>query len=338
VALPFAATLRQWRERVAVVAISGALGAVGGLAVGGGTLRGLLQGTLSGILISILMQARDVVSGRVRPGRWPFGVFVAFTALTTTVAICVGLAAATVPWLFGDGVGSGRTYAIAFVFSIAIAVGFSTWFALDRLLGGDVLVGLLTGRYHRPRHEERVFLFADLVGSTAVAERLGELQYHGFLNRVFAALADPVETHGGSIYQYRGDEMAVTWPLERGLRDGACFRCARAMLDALERGGVSYLGEFGVAPQARVALHCGAVVAGEMGDLRREIVYSGDTVNTAARIEAFAKEGDHPLVVSADLLTRAPLPDELSSRSLGLHTLRGKGTALELFAVEPRSG
>lgn len=334
---PFVTALRERRERVAVVAISGALGAVGGSAVSGGTLRGLVQGTLSGLLISILMQARELVFNRVRPGRWPFGVFVAFTALTTTAAICAGLAAATLPWLVGEGVGRGRTYAIAFVLSIAIALGFSTWFALDRLLGGDVLVGLLTGRYHRPRHEERVFLFADLVGSTAVAERLGELQYHGFLNRVFAALADPVETHGGAIYQYRGDEMVVTWPLERGLRDGDCFRCARAMLDALGRGDTDYAGEFGVAPRARLALHCGAVVAGEIGDLRREIVYSGDAVNTAARIEAFAKTGDHALVVSSDVLRQAPLPPGLSARSLGAHTLRGKDTALELFAVERSS-
>jgi adenylate cyclase len=307
------------------------------LAVTGGTTRGLLQGTLTGVVISILMQARDLAVSRLGVSRWPFGVFVAVTVVTMVAAICIGLALAALPWLVRAGVGSSRTYVLAFVVSVLVSVGFSTWFALDRLLGGDVLVGLLTGRYHRPRHEQRVFLFADLEGSTALAERLGELRYHTFLNRAFIDLAGPVQRHGGAIYQYAGDEVVVTWPLERGVQQGACLLCARAIVDAFAASSAVYEREFGAAPRFRLGLHCGPVVAGEIGELRREIVYSGDTVNTAARIETVAKAGDHTLVVSADVLALAPLPEGLSARSLGLQTFRGKDAALELFAVEPGS-
>jgi adenylate cyclase len=337
VAVPFVAALRERRERLSVVALSAAAGAGAGLAVTGGTTRGLLQGTLSGVLISILMQARDLAVSRAGLGRWPFGVFVVVTVVTMVATIWAGLALAALPWLAREGAGSWRTYVLAFVVSVLVSVGFSTWFALDRLLGGDVLVGLLTGRYHRPRHEERVFLFADLDGSTALAERFGELRYHTFLNRALVDLADPVQRHGGAIYQYAGDEVVVTWPLERGVQKGACLRCAMAIADAFAASSAAYEREFGAAPRFRLALHCGPVVAGEIGDLRREIVYTGDTVNTAARIEAAAKAGDHTLVVSADVLARAPLPEGLSARSLGLQTFRGKDTALELFAVEPGS-
>lgn len=334
-AVTFVAALREWRERVVVTVISGALGAGAGLALTGGTIRGLLQGGLSGALASILMQARARLLDRLDVGRWPFGLFLAVTTMTMVAALCLALAAAALPWLASGDLGDGRIYAFAFVCSLVISVGFSIWFALDRLLGGDVLVGLLTGRYHRPRHEERIFLFADLEGSTAAAERLGELRYHAFLNRAFSDLAGPVERHAGAIYQYVGDEMVVTWPLERGRRNGACFRCARAMLGALADAAGGYVAEFGLEPRVRLALHCGPVVAGEVGDLRREIVYSGDTVNTAARIEAAAKEAGHRLVASADVLARVPLPAGLSAQSLGLHTLRGKGAALELFSLEP---
>ena len=46
-------------------------------------------------------------------------------------------------------------------------------FYMNRLLGQHVLLNFVTGRYHQPRVEERVFLFIDMEGSTGFAERLG---------------------------------------------------------------------------------------------------------------------------------------------------------------------
>lgn len=50
-----------------------------------------------------------------------------------------------------------RTYVVAGLISVA----FTGWFTMDRFFGRGVLVGLLIGRYHHPRYENRVFLFAD---------------------------------------------------------------------------------------------------------------------------------------------------------------------------------
>jgi adenylate cyclase len=197
----------------------------------------------------------------------------------------------------------------------------------------------LTGRRspgrpaHRPRREERIFLFGDLQRSTGIAERLGELRYHAFLNRVFVDAARPVEEYNGLIYQYVGDQMVVTWPLERGLADWNCLHCAGAINDALLEARDRYESEFGATPRFRFAVHCGPVVAGELGGARREIVFSGDTLNTVARIEGLAKEAEREFVVSEDVLRRAPLPDGLTAESLGVHTLPGKQRPLELFAL-----
>lgn len=316
-----------------MLAISSAIGAVAGLLVTGGTLRGLLQGALSGALVSFFVRTTGGVGAQIGIRRWPFGASVTLSALLTAAAICAGIAAAALPWLFTGGVGSWRAYVIPFLTAVAASIAFTWWFALDRLLGGGVLVGLLTGRYHRPRREQRIFLFADLVRSTGLAERLGELDYHRFLNRAFVDAAPSVERHGGLIYQYVGDQMVVTWTLERGLEDWNCVRCALAIGDALEGAAAEYAEEFGAAPRFRFALHCGPVVAGEMGDLRREIVFSGDTLNTAARIEAVAKLAGRELVVSRDVLDHERLPSGLVAEPLGEHTLRGKEKPVELFAV-----
>jgi adenylate cyclase len=315
------------------VGISSAIGAVSGIVVAGATPRAFLQGALTGALIALFVHLSDVAVAGFRPTRWRFGLYVAITALATVVAICAGFAVAALPWVFVDGLGSWRIYAAAFLVAVVASIGFTWWFALDRLLGRGVLLGLLTGRYHHPRREERVFLFADLQLSTPIAERLGELRYHEFLNRVFIDAARPVERHGGQIHEYVGDEMVVTWKLEHGVRDWRCLRCALAIEAALGEARDGYEQEFGAVPQFRFALHSGVVVAGELGDLRREIAYTGETVNTAARIEAVAKESRRELVASEDVLRHAPLPPDLTAESLGTRHLGGKERPLELFAV-----
>jgi adenylate cyclase len=324
------------RELLSVVGISSVVGSVIGMAVTGGTVRGFLQGALSGALISLLVTGARIAVGRLGASRRGFGVYVTVTALLMAAAILAGLAAASVPWLLLEGFPPWRAYLVPFLAAVAISVAFTWWFALDRLLGAGVLRGLITGRYHQPRREDRIFLFADLQASTGLAEQLGELRYHAFLNRAFADAGQPVERHAGVIYQYVGDQMVVTWPLERGLRGWDCLRCPLAINETLREAGEDYERDFGAAPRFRFALHCGPVVAGEIGDLKREIVFSGDTLNTAARIEAVAKEKERDLVVSEDVLHRADLPPDVTAESLGVHMLRGKERPLELFAVAPR--
>jgi adenylate cyclase len=80
----------------------------------------------------------------------------------------------------------------------------------------------------------------------------------------------------------------------------------------------------------RIAMHCGPVVAGELGVLRREIAFSGETVNTTARIETFAKDADREIVVSRDVLDLLRLPCDLSAEPLGRVSLSGREQPLEL--------
>jgi hypothetical protein len=162
VATPFLASIaRDRRELSSVLGISSLVGAVVGLAVTEGTTRGLRQGALSGALISLFVTVGRAAIATRRVGRRRFGSYVGVNALVMATAICVGLAAASLPWLVTEGAPSWRTYVIPFVTALVVSIGFTWWFALDRLLGGGDLVGLITGRYHHPRREERIFLFAD---------------------------------------------------------------------------------------------------------------------------------------------------------------------------------
>ena len=91
----------------------------------------------------------------------------------------------------------------------------------------------------------------------------------------------------------------------------------------------------------RAGLHCGPVVTGEMGSVRREIVFLGDTVNTAARIQELCRQTGDRVLASADLIDRLELPAGVAKRSLGDLRLRGKGADLALYALTktpPRAG
>ena len=126
--------------------------------------------------------------------------------------------------------------------------------------------------------------------STGLAERLGPVLFHELLNDFFRDVADAALECDAEIHKYVGDEAILTWPRDRGLADGDCLACPFVARDFIERTGSDrYLERFGAVPEFRAALHYGEIVAGEIGDVRREIAYVGDTLNVAARLLDAAK-------------------------------------------------
>jgi adenylate cyclase len=222
-------------------------------------------------------------------------------------------------------------YALPFFALVAVAVQFTL--QINRVIGANVLGYFVAGVYHRPKAEERLFLFLDLTGSTQLAERLGSGRYFELLRRFVDDLTDPVLETGGEIYQYAGDEVVVTWPMETGLRAAGCIRCFFAIRAVIRRDAAGYEREFGVVPAFRGGLHGGAVTAGELGDLRRQIVFVGDILNTAARLEEYAKRTGHDLVVSGAVLKQVALPPGIRATPCGELTLRGKESSVSAYGL-----
>lgn len=258
-----------------------------------------------------------------------FGVFSLVNLFLNSLALVGAI------WLAGLIVGvqpAARTY----IGGALIAVAFTAWFTVDRFFGRGVLVGLLAGRYHHPRYEKRVFLFADLVDSTPLALTLGDLRYHGFLNQLFREVGPSIERFNGSVHRYLGDEMIITWSWDAGIADATCLRCAMAILSSVDAAGEDFREEYGTAPRLRIALHGGEVVAGEISGIKREIVFSGDAINATARIQSEASRMDRSLLVSQELLDATGLPDDLDSEGLGPFHLKGRDEETELLAIRGR--
>ena len=203
------------------------------------------------------------------------------------------------------------------------------------LIGGEIFLNLLLGRYHRPIEIERVFLFVDIVGSTAYAEKHGDLAAQTFMGAVFSAIAEPVRRHRGSVEDYVGDLAIISWPLRRGIEEARCVACLFDIDEELSRDAVGWQRRHGRVPQIRAALHGGPVVAAEIGVDRHKIAYFGDVLNTTARIEALSRTLNVSYLISGDLLAHLPaLPDGVAARDLGSHRVRGRDQLLAVHALE----
>jgi class 3 adenylate cyclase len=222
-------------------------------------------------------------------------------------------------------------YALPFFIIVVVAVNFVR--QMNRHIGPNVLGYFAAGVYHRPITEERIFLFVDLEGSTQLAERLGSARYFELLRRFVDHLTDPVLESQGQIYQYAGDEVVITWPLASGVRAANCVRCFFDMRAAVERDAEAYRRDFDTVPRFRGGLHGGRVTAGELGDLRLEIVFVGDILNTAARLEEHAKRAGLDLVTSGALLERLTLPAGVEATRCGDLVLRGKEAPVAAYGL-----
>jgi len=200
--------------------------------------------------------------------------------------------------------------------------------------GPGVFVDFLLGKYFKPRREERIFMFLDLRSSTTIAEKLGEEKYFNFIKDVFRDATPSILDARGEIYQYVGDEIVVSWKMENGQKNANCLRCFFDVQEALQLKKKYYREKYGVNPEFKAGLHYGFVMAGEVGVVKRDIAFSGDVLNTAARIQAKCNELKVNILFSKYLLDKLALPPHVfEPRKMGDMLLRGKNQTVVLYTA-----
>ncbi|MCU7552654.1 adenylate/guanylate cyclase domain-containing protein [Chitinophagaceae bacterium LB-8] len=220
---------------------------------------------------------------------------------------------------------------VIYYFFMTLVINFIN--QVNKKYGPGVLVPILLGKYRNPREEERIFLFMDLKSSTATAEQLGHLKYSSFIRDSFMDINQVLSLFNAEVYQYVGDEIVVTWRVSDGLRDASCIRfffaCEKQFLDRSEY----YSKYYGFLPNFKAGLHLGKVTAVEIGVIKRDIAYHGDTLNTAARIQSVCNEYNKKLLISESLLEKIDLNHDLKTETLGMIQLRGKTTKVGIASV-----
>jgi adenylate cyclase len=204
---------------------------------------------------------------------------------------------------------------------------------VNHLLGEGVLWKFVRGKYHKPREEERIFMFLDMKSSTTIAEQLGHVRFYILLDELFHEVSQPVLQTKAEIYQYVGDEVVLTWKVKDGLENMNCLKAFFLFRENLRRNAGHYLENFGVKPEFKAGLHFGKVVSAQIGDLKREIVYNGDVLNTTARIQNECNKYQRDCLISGMLMHRLEQTNGFQWERIDTVTLRGKETEVELFSV-----
>jgi adenylate cyclase len=221
-------------------------------------------------------------------------------------------------------------------FQMFISLAASLFYAeISENIGHGVLVNFIRGKYHRPKEENRIFMFLDMKSSTTIAEQLGHVTYFELLKEYYYTLSDAVIAHSGEIYQYVGDEMVVSWKYKNGIQNNNCIACFFKMKADLQKKQDEFNKRFGIVPEFKAGLHFGTVTTGEIGAIKKEIIFTGDVLNATARIQALCNTLSTDILISKDLKEVLSLESKFNVQSKGIQELRGKQTLKELFTVEP---
>ena len=203
----------------------------------------------------------------------------------------------------------------------------------------------------RPRSQQITItvLFSDLEGFTQASEKLNPNQLMDWMNTYVEAMARLVMQHGGVVDDYFGDAIKANFGVpiphttEAEIRQDAAnaVACARAMNAQLVRLNERWGKEQLPMARMRIGIVTGEAVAGSLGSAERlKYTTMGDTVNIAARLEAFQKDewdpapGESPCRILIAESTALSLDQQARLRLIGEVSLKGKHQKVRVYQLD----
>ena len=175
-------------------------------------------------------------------------------------------------------------------------------------------------------------LFADLAGSTAIAERMDPEDWTTLVGEAFARMNRAVERYGGTVARLMGDGVLAFFgaPVAHEDDPERAVRCGLDMVHAIDELASERRSAGGGDLRVRVGVNTGPVVVGVVGtDTAHEYTAMGDAVNVAARMQGHARPGS-VLITAATHRFVSPLVDAVD---VGLLELKGKSDAVHAYEI-----
>lgn len=175
-------------------------------------------------------------------------------------------------------------------------------------------------------------MFVDLVGSTALSERLDPEELREVVGAYQAASLRAIEQYGGHVAQYLGDGLLVYFGYPTAHEDDAwrAVMAARAIVAEVPQLPARAWGVGDITLAVRIGIHTGLTVVGEVGSgANRERLAMGETPNIAARLQGIA--GADEIVISG--ATQKLVERQFALEPLGAQRVRGLSRTLEVYRV-----
>jgi adenylate cyclase len=316
------------------IPVSGAFGKFILLSVVLGALYGFLQG------------AADYYSEKKLTAKGSLGRYLVFKLMLSTVFSVVFfginwylISNGLVPLSFfntslsQNSVSVQYLFIVYFIFNLIMNVLLIFINQVNKKYGPGVILPLLLGKYSSPIEENRIFLFMDLQSSTALAESMGHILYSNFIRDSFLDINRLLSLYNAEVYQYVGDEIVLSWQMEHSEEDNACISFFFACEERFIQKSHYYHEKYGAVPSFKAGLHAGMVTAVEIGDVKRDIAYHGDILNTAARIQSLCNHYGQKLLASAMFINTLPVNSGYLATELGSVVLKGKSVPTEIVSI-----
>ena len=107
------------------------------------------------------------------------------------------------------------------------------------------------------------------------------------------------------------------------------------MKEKIKMKAKKYTESFGILPDFKAGFHVGKVTTGEIGVLKKEIIFTGDVLNTTARIQGLCNTYNADILISGQLMNKLQLNDNFQIEALGENELRGRDEKIKLFTIIP---
>lgn len=194
-----------------------------------------------------------------------------------------------------------------------------------------VFLDIMLGKYLKPVEENRIIVFIDLRNSTPIAEKLGN-NYFEFIRDFIFCISAGIMEHEGRIYQYVGDEIVAWWPSSKKNAKKAVDSLIESR-KILNTNTDVFMRNYDIVPEYKAGMHAGPITVGQVGISKKELVMSGNTINTASRIRSACNDLNQKFLVSKEVIELLEMKD-WQSESMGEVDLKGKNENIELFALK----
>ncbi|MBM3223957.1 MAG: FHA domain-containing protein [Candidatus Tectomicrobia bacterium] len=197
---------------------------------------------------------------------------------------------------------------------------------VDMLMSGDVTADLGGNAYHG------TILLADIIGFTAMSEKLPPAQVVAKLNRYFTVMQKVIYDQRGNVDKFHGDGLMAFWGVPRaGAHDESdAVRAALGMQRKLWPFNLQLCAEGQQPVHMGIGLNSGEFIAGNIGSEDKiDFTLIGDTVNLTARIEQLA--GRYQVLVSE--ATWTPIQDTVCAVRLPATRVKGKAHPVTLYSI-----
>lgn len=221
-----------------------------------------------------------------------------------------------------------------FIFFIFLILLLNFLLHINRKFGPGILFSMITGKYYRPTQEKRIFMFLDMRNSTRMAESLGNYKYSLLIKDCIHVMSDLILRYRAQVYQYVGDEIVLTWPKQKGLKDQNFLNIYFAYLQRLDDKKEYFLKHYNTMPFFKAGIDEGLVTVTEVGDIKRELAYHGDALHTAARLEKMCNQLNQKVLITENLNSQIIDVADFNVDFLGDYLLKGKGRKDKVYGVE----